>query len=205
MTHAKFRTSARAGLALAAFWAPATAMAHPGHGAPADFYHGLLHPFSGLDHLLVMLGVGMFAFLLGGRARWRLPLTFVSVMAMSAWLSARGAALSGIELAIALSVLAMGLLLARGKSLPIALALPLIALFAVFHGLAHGSEMPMSASGFAYGAGFVLATAGLHGTGLLLGVALGRLGQSSWTRWPQIAGVGMSALGVLLLVGTSAV
>lgn len=178
----------------------APAFAHTGAGEPSGFVHGLLHPVGGWDHVLAMAGVGLFAWMLKGRALWALPLTFVAVMALGAVAAAYRLPVPLIEAGIALSVLGTGVLLARGRAMPVALALPLIALFAVFHGQAHGNEMPDSASGLAYGLGFVLATALLHGIGLLAGFGLARIAHSRALVIARAGGVAMAAAGALLLV-----
>jgi urease accessory protein len=189
------------GLALVGAIAPTTVWAHSAAGAHAGVYPGMLHPFSGFDHLLVMLGVGLLAWLLGGKALWRLPLTFVAVMGISAMLAADQLPIPGVETALALTVLLMGLLLARGAALPIALAWPLVAGFAVLHGVAHGSELPADAAGLAFGVGFILATALLHGIGVLTGLALQTLGQSTGQLLGRAVGLAMSISGALLLAG----
>jgi urease accessory protein len=143
------------------------ASAHPGHGLYSA-YAGFMHPLAGWDHLLVMLAIGVWASKLGGSARWQLPLTFVSAMAIGAMLGLAGLSFSGIETAIAASVMAMGLLLAINLSMSAASRIGVIATFAVFHGMAHGVELNSHQSYAALG-GMLLATALLHGVGFLLG------------------------------------
>ena len=132
----------------------------------AGLMAGLTHPFVGLDHLLATIAVGIWAGQLGGRAVWLIPLTFVSVMAASANLASFGLLLPLMEPAIACSVLVLGLLIACSVRLPTRVGALLVSLFAVFHGYAHGLELPQAASPILYGAGFVLATALLHGIGI---------------------------------------
>jgi urease accessory protein len=127
---------------------------------------GLVHPFMGLDHLLAMIAVGIWAGQLGGRAVWIVPLTFVSVMAAAAGLGPLGLSLPMVEPAIACSVLVLGLLIAGSVRLPTIAGAGLVGLFAVFHGYAHGLELPQAASPILYGLGFVLATTLLHGLGI---------------------------------------
>ena len=127
---------------------------------------GLAHPFIGLDHLLAMIAVGIWAGQLGGRAVWIVPLTFVSVMAAAAGLGSLGFSLPMVEPAIACSVLVLGLLIACSIRLPTIAGVGLVGLFAVFHGYAHGLELPQAASPILYGLGFVLATTLLHGLGI---------------------------------------
>ena len=142
------------------------AEAHTFGSQGAGLMAGLTHPFVGLDHLLAMIAVGIWAGQLGGRAVWLIPLTFVSVMAAAATLASFGLLLPLMEPAIACSVLVLGLLIAGSVRLPTSVGVLLVSLFAVFHGYAHGLELPQAASPILYGAGFVLATALLHGLGI---------------------------------------
>ena len=142
------------------------AEAHTFGSQGAGLMAGLTHPFVGLDHLLAMIAVGIWAGQLGGRAVWLIPLTFVSVMAAAATLASFGLLLPLMEPAIACSVLVLGLLIAGSVRLPTSVGALLVGLFAVFHGYAHGLELPQAASPILYGAGFVLATALLHGLGI---------------------------------------
>jgi len=127
---------------------------------------GLTHPLLGLDHLLAMIAVGIWAGQLGGRALWFVPLTFVSVMSAAAALGSFGITLPMVEPAIACSVLVLGLLIAGSVRLPTIAGVGIVGLFAVFHGYAHGLELPQAASPILYGIGFVLATSLLHGLGI---------------------------------------
>ena len=156
-------------LALVFALAAAPALAHPDHGA-ASLASGLAHPLGGLDHLLAMLAVGLFAARQPGDARWMLPTGFVLAMLAGAALSAAGIALPAVEAAIATSVLVLGVLIARLARLPLTAALPLVATFALFHGHAHHAEMGAGPA-LAYTLGFALATAALH----LAGLGLARL------------------------------
>ena len=142
------------------------AEAHTFGSQGAGLMAGLTHPFVGLDHLLAMIAVGIWAGQLGGRAVWLIPLTFVSVMAAAATLASFGLLLPLMEPAIACSVLVLGLLIAGSVRLPTSVCALLVSLFAVFHGYAHGLELPQAASPILYGAVFVLATALLHGLGI---------------------------------------
>jgi urease accessory protein len=131
---------------------------------------GLLHPFLGLDHLLAMTAVGLWAAQLGGQALWRIPLAFVTSMAAGALLGASGLILPGVEAGIAVSVLLLGLFIASAARLPTAAGMALVALFALFHGHAHGLEMPEAANPWGYGLGMLLSTALLHSFGVLAGM-----------------------------------
>jgi len=158
---------------LAAFLAPTAALAHTGVGDTSGFMHGFMHPLGGLDHQLAMILVGIFAYQLGGRALWLVPLTFVGVMAIGGLLGVAGIPVPFIELGIALSVIVLGAIVAFGVKVPVAAAMGIVGLFAIFHGHAHGSEMPMDASGLEYGLGFMLATAILHAVGIGIGFLIG--------------------------------
>ncbi len=161
-------------LALAVAMTPGLAAAHTGLGAHGLF-DGVLHPFVGADHVLAMVSVGLWAATLGGRAIWAVPAAFVSMMALGAALAMGGVALPGIEGMIGLSIIALGLMLAFSVRVPVLAAAALVGLFAVFHGAAHGAEMPAGASGLGYATGFLTATAVLHAAGIGLGLALARL------------------------------
>lgn len=147
--------------------------AHPGHGLESA-YTGFLHPFTGWDHLLVMVAIGMWAAKIGDGARWQLPLTFLLVMTLGALLGLFGGIhLSGVESAIAASSIAMGLLLLIHLPINLNIRVGLTALFALFHGMAHGMEL-LTQDAFGVITGMLLATAILHGIGLVLGLQ-GRL------------------------------
>lgn len=169
------RRTLAAAAALAALL-PGVAMAHTGVGDGAGFAHGFWHPITGLDHVLAMVLVGMLAWQLRGRAVWLVPATFVLVMAIGGALGVAGMALPLVELGIALSIVVLGAAVALQVRAPAAIAMAVVGLFAVFHGYAHGAEMPASAIGLAYGLGFVTATALLHLGGIGLGLVLGAAG-----------------------------
>jgi urease accessory protein len=170
------------------------AEAHTFGSQGAGLIAGLTHPFVGLDHLLAMIAVGIWAGQLGGRAVWLIPLTFVSVMAAAATLASFGLLLPLMEPAIACSVLVLGLLIAGSVRVPTSLGALLVGLFAVWHGYAHGLALPQAASPILYGAGFVLATALLHGLGI--GFALNSRQHKMLQR---IAGYSLIAASGLLL------
>jgi len=154
---------------------PAAAYAHVGAGATSGLAHGFWHPIGGLDHVLAMVAVGLFAAQLGGRALWAVPLAFVSVMAVGGLVGIAGVEIPYVEIGIALSIVVLGLTLALRWQTSVAMAMALVGLFAVFHGHAHGAEMPENASSLAYAAGFVIATALLHLTGIAAALGLERL------------------------------
>ena len=148
------------------------AFAHPGHELVGNglesAYAGFMHPLTGWDHLLVMLAIGLWASKLGGKARWQLPLAFLASMTIGAVLGLAGLSFSGVETAIAASVMAMGLLLAIHLPIPAISRIGIVAIFAIFHGMAHGVELHSQQS-YAALAGMLIATAILHGAGFILG------------------------------------
>lgn len=163
-----------------------------------DFAVGFSHPFSGLDHLLAMVAVGLWASQLGGRALWRVPLTFVLTMTVGGALGFAGISLPMVELGIAGSVLILGALVALALRLPLAASIGLVGLFAIFHGYAHGAEMAAESSAFWYSLGFVLATALLHGVGIGFGLAAR---SSASMQWLRAGGAAIAASGIILLIG----
>jgi urease accessory protein len=186
---------------LTAFLAPTAALAHPAIGSASGFATGFLHPLSGLDHQLAMVLVGIFAYQLGGRALWLVPLTFVGVMALGGMLGMAGVGVPFIEIGIALSVIVLGAIVAFGVKTPVALAMGVVGLFAIFHGHAHGTEMPLDVSGFEYGTGFMLATAVLHAIGIGIGVVIGMTTKTLGNSVYRVAGGLASVAGLALLVG----
>jgi urease accessory protein len=181
---------------------PGAALAHPGHLDASGFSHGFMHPVGGLDHVLAMIAVGLYAALLGGRALWLVPTSFVGVMAIGGALGMAGVALPYAELAIALSVVVLGLAIALRLSLPTLAAMTLVGAFAIFHGYAHGAQMPADAAGLGYAAGFVLATALLHGAGVAFGLSASRLADDRW-RVAQLSGGAIALAGIALLASAS--
>jgi urease accessory protein len=180
---------------------PTLASAHVGVGDTHGFVHGFSHPLSGLDHILAMVAVGLFAAHLGGRALWLVPLTFVSVMAMAGVAGMAGVGLPIVEIGIGMSVVVLGLAIAFQLNPPTLVAMGLVGFFAIFHGHAHVAEMPESASGLAYGLGFVCATALLHSIGIGLGLTIGYAGQLYSRRIVQIGGGAMAIAGIAILSG----
>jgi urease accessory protein len=177
------------------FW-PGAALAHVPGGEVAGLVSGLLHPVSGPDHVVAMLAVGLWGAQLGAPALWLLPITFPVVMALGGMLGLLGLSVPGVELAIAFSAVALGLVVFREARPPLVLAAGLVAVFAVFHGHAHGTELPEGASGLLYSLGFVVATGGIHAVGIAVGLvhrwAAGRVAL-------RVAGAGVTAAGLLFL------
>jgi urease accessory protein len=161
------------------------------------FISGLTHPVLGFDHFLAMLSVGILSARIGGRAIWTVPLSFVSIMAVGGILGMRDIAIPAIEFGIAISVLILGLALAMEKKITPLLAMAGVAFFAIFHGHAHGTEMPALAQPFLYAIGFLLGTAGIHMAGLLIGDVSGQTIKG--TKIIRFVGVGISCIGVYLV------
>src|SRR4030065_2154612 len=158
---------------------PSFAYAHAGIGEASDFLHGLAHPAGGLDHVCAMLAVGVWAARVGGRSVWAVPLTFVGVMALGGALPLLGIDLPFVEQGIVLSVLLLGVLIAASVRLPLRLGSAMVGLFALWHGHAHGTEMPELASGAEYAFGFVLMTALLHAIGIAFCLRMQRVARGS--------------------------
>lgn len=176
-----------------------SAAAHTDAGAGAGFVSGFLHPILGPDHVAAMVAVGLWGAILGAPAIWVLPVAFPLVMALGGALGVAGIDLPWIETGIAASALVIGLAVALAVRLPIAAAAAIVAVFAVFHGHAHGTEMPDAASPVAYAIGFVTGTGLLH----LAGIAIGLLAVTAPGRL-AVRGLGaVIALGGLgFLTGT---
>jgi urease accessory protein len=184
-------------LALATFSLLTMSVAAHAHVIPGDvrgFSSGFGHPLHGLDHLLAMVAVGLWAGQLGGRARWLVPASFVGVMTLGAAVAMAGIHVPFVEQGIVLSVMILGLLIAVAARMPVVASMAVVGLFALFHGHSHGTEMPANAVGFAYGAGFALATAALHACGIGLAVLV-RPARLPVIRW---AGAAITLAGICL-------
>lgn len=189
----------RSGLVLLTFSTvmASPAWAHVEQGAASGLVAGLRHPVSGWDHILAMIAVGLWGAQLGAPAIWLLPVTFPMVMAFGGFLGLIGIPLPGIEIGIALSAIALGLMVATEARPPLGLAAAMVAVFAVFHGHAHGTELPENQSGMLYSIGFVIATGCLHALGIAIGLV---------HRWPlgqklvRAAGAGIALAGGYFLL-----
>jgi len=186
-------------LALAAM--PYPAFAHVEQGQAAGFLTGLRHPWSGLDHVLAMIAVGLWGAQLGNPALWLLPVTFPMMMSVGAVMGLIGMGLPGVEVGIAVSALLLGGMVMGEVRPKLAVAVLLVGFFAIFHGHAHGTELPPGQSGLLYSMGFVIATGCLHAMGIGIGLV---------HRWPAgrlalrgagalIAGMGLFFLARVLL------
>jgi urease accessory protein len=184
-------------LAAAAILLPDIALAHEG-GVAGGFLSGFTHPILGFDHVVAMVAVGLWGAFLGQPAIWLLPVVFPVVMAFGGLLGISGAPIPGVETGIALSALALGAMVAFALRPPLWMAAVLVGVFAIFHGHAHGTELPQAANPLAYAVGFVVATGLLH----LSGIALGLL-----ARWPagvgavRVGGAAIACAGLYFLVG----
>lgn len=178
---------------------PTLAWAHAGmDGHTHGLEHGFLHPLTGIDHVLAMIMVGVLAWRLGARATWQVPTAFIAVMALGGVLGAMGLALPAVEMMIALSVLALGVVVMLGVRPPAPAAMALVGAFALFHGFAHGAEQPAGVSGLGYAAGFLIATTLLHAAGIGMGGLLARLNGLA----VRAAGAAASVAGVLLVLAS---
>lgn len=190
----------RAPLAILILMSASTAYAHSEVGVAGGLVSGLLHPVFGLDHLVAMVAVGLWGAQLDKPAIWLLPITFPMVMAFGALLGLAGIGLPAVEYGIAISALVLGLAVAFRVRPPLALAGILVAAFAIFHGHAHGTEVPEAANPLAYGVGFVVSTGILHLAGIVIGLLV---------RWPwgervvQACGLAVAAVGGFAVAGVS--
>ncbi len=150
-------------------WAQ-VAIAHPQAGEAKGFLTGFKHPISGLDHVLAMVAVGLWGAQLGSPAIWLLPVAFPMVMALGGMMGLMGVPLPGVEYGIAASAILLGMAVLFEARPPLAVAAVLVGCFAIFHGHAHGTELPPGESGLLYSIGFVIATGCLHGVGISIGV-----------------------------------
>lgn len=174
------------------------ALAHVGVGSTASFAAGVAHPLSGFDHMAVMIAVGLWAALKGGRALWMWPCAFVGVMLIGGALGMMHVPVPFVEPGILASVVALGLLVALAVDLPVWLGAVVIAVFALLHGHAHGSEVAENVGGIEYMAGFALATATLHLIGIGFALAMQRAHLRPLIR---VAGMGCVLIGAGLATG----
>ncbi len=186
--------SAKSLLAVILLLASSAAFAHPGHNV-SGFAAGLMHPFSGLDHLLAMVAVGLWAALSGGRQMWLLPAVFLTMLACGAGIAMQWQSLPLVETGIATSVLSLGLVIMLSLQFPAALSVCITALFGLLHGYAHGLELPDSAAPVEYALGFLAATATLH----LIGIAVGRATGRQYALLSRLLGGAIAVSGVCLL------
>lgn len=182
--------------ALFALALPSLAYAHVGVDTANGWVHGFAHPLGGADHVLAMIAVGLWAAQMGGRAVWLVPLTFVTVMALGGLIGMAGVPIAYAELGIVMSLLVLGVLIAAATRLPLAVSAAIVGAFALCHGYAHGTEMPQNISSVSYAAGFMLATALLHTSGIGLALFAQAIGRAQWLR---LAGIAVALCGGGLL------
>lgn len=176
---------------------PISALAHTGVGVTSGFSSGFSHPIGGADHLLAMLAVGFWAVQLGGRAIWAVPTAFVTMMLLGVALAAFGIPVPYFEQGVLVSVLVLGVLIAGAFRFRLAPSVVLVGVFAVFHGHAHGAEMPLATGAVSYCLGLALATASLHAVGIAAGATLQQLNIEKLTR---LAGVAVALAGTYFAV-----
>jgi urease accessory protein len=169
--------------------------AHPGHENHSGFGGGWTHPFSGLDHILAMVAVGLLAGQRGGRSTWLVPAAFLFTMVIGGWMSLAGVSIPLVQPGILASVVVLGTLVAMATSVPPSALIVLPGLFAICHGYAHVAEMSSGTSPVHYALGFILATATLHAVGIGVGWASSRFAPMAFTRF---SGAAIAACGVLL-------
>jgi len=176
---------------------PPTSHAHSIQSG-SGFTSGLTHPVFGFDHLLAMLSVGILSAQIGGRAIWTVPATFVLFVLIGGILGMNQVGVFSVESGIAVSVIALGLAILADKKIPLLLAMCGVALFGLFHGHAHGTEMPCYAQPVLYASGFILGTATIH----LIGVAIGWLATRTWIGSLSLrtTGAAIALCGVYFLV-----
>lgn len=173
-----------------------SAYAHVQQGQAASFLTGLEHPWSGLDHVVAMIAVGLWGAQLGNPAIWALPIIFPMVMSFGAMMGLLGIPLPGIEAGIACSAIVLGAMVLGEVRPNLVISAILVGCFAIFHGHAHGTELPSGQSGLLYSMGFVIATGCLHGLGIFIGLLY---------RWPagklilRISGGAISGMGLFFL------
>ena len=195
----RFHLSAGLGLLVAVAGA-SSALAHTGEGVAGGFVSGFLHPLFGWDHVVAMVAVGLWGAFLGAPAIWLLPVVFPVVMAFGGALGVAGVPLPAVEAGIALSGVVLGLLVALAVKAPLWMAAVIVGAFAIFHGHAHGTELPAAASPYAYAVGFVVATGLLH----LIGIAFGHLTRTqTGTYAVRAAGLVIAAVGAAFLTGVA--
>jgi urease accessory protein len=180
------------------FGAGGAALAHTGLEHALSFASGFRHPWTGLDHILAMVAIGLWAGLNGGRALWAWPVAFVGAMVAGGALGIAGVPVPMVEPGILASVIVLGLLVLTAARLPVGVGVALVAIFAVLHGHAHGAELPGAASAASYAAGFATATALLHGVGLavawLASSESGRFAVRGTGALVAVAGVALAVL-----------
>lgn len=183
-------------VAITSILLPELAEAHVEGGQVGGFFTGLQHPWSGLDHILAMLAVGLWGAQLGNPAIWVLPVAFPIIMSFGAMLGLLGITVPGIEAGIAVSAILLGIMVLGEVRFHLVAAAAMVGVFGIFHGHAHGTELPAGQNAMLYSMGFVVGTGCLHGLGIVIGLI---------HRWPagkialRTMGAGIAAMGCIFL------
>ena len=177
-------------------FAPVLLFAHPDFGSSTGFMHGFAHPLSGLDHMIAMVAIGIWAVQVGGKATWLIPLSFVSMMILGGVLGASGVAIPFVEKGIIMSVLILGVLIIASVRMPVVLGMIVAGLFALCHGHVHGTEISATATGLAFIAGFTISTIMLHASGIGLSYTLIHVSKAKLVRF---AGIPIFIAGLAML------
>ncbi|NMM44337.1 HupE/UreJ family protein [Rhodospirillaceae bacterium KN72] len=176
------------------------AFAHTGVGTVSGFSAGFGHPIGGLDHVLAMVAVGILAAQQGGKSLWTVPAAFVGMMLIGGMVGIAGISMPFVEIGIVGSIVVLGGVIAFGRQLPMGVAMALVGVLAIFHGHAHGTEMPADTSGVQYAIGFILATALLHAAGIGLGVGAQKVAEKIAPMLVRVSGGAIAAGGALLFI-----
>lgn len=182
-------------LLLALLLSSTNLFAHPLLGTQSGFSNGFFHPLSGLDHILAMLAVGIWAAQMGGKAKWIIPITFVGIMSVGGMLGMNNISLPFAEIGILVSVVVLGVLILAGVRLPMLVSSILVGVFALCHGHTHGTELPAAASGVMYAIGFALTTIVLHLSGIGFGTAVTKIANEKIVKF---SGAVIALMGLIL-------
>lgn len=175
---------------------PLMLLAHPEMGQATGFWHGFSHPLTGLDHILAMLAIGIWAVQVGGKAIWAIPLSFVGMMIVGGILGMNGVKIPFVETGIVMSVMVLGVLIIASARLPLAAGMLIAGIFAIFHGHSHGTEIPGAVMGITYSIGFAVSTLLLHLSGIGLALFIGNKVKIQLLRY---AGASIALAGLIML------
>ncbi|MCK5167078.1 MAG: HupE/UreJ family protein [Rhodospirillaceae bacterium] len=174
-------------------------LAHTGAGSVSDISAGFGHPIGGIDHVLAMLAVGILAAQLGGKSLWFVPAAFVGMMVVGGLLGISGVPVPFVELGIVGSIIVLGGAIAAGRKIPMSLAMSMVGLVAIFHGHAHGTEMPANISAIEYSIGFIAATSLLHAFGISLIIGARKVAKETASIAIRVSGGSIAVTGAALL------
>jgi urease accessory protein len=175
---------------------PVMLFAHPDMGQATGFWHGFSHPLTGLDHILAMFAIGIWAVQVGGKAIWAIPLSFVGMMIVGGILGMSGVRIPYVETGIVMSVMVLGVLIIASARLPLAAGMLIAGIFAIFHGHSHGTEIPNAAMGITYSIGFAISTLLLHLSGIDFALFIGNKAKTQLLRY---AGATIAIAGIIML------